>query len=185
MTDLDNSSPQPLSRREMIEATAAVVATSWLAGTPARAAARVSLRFLTPAEFALLDELTEMIIPTDEHSAGARAAGVASYIDDRLAESVDPDWQARWRSGLEAVDGLSREVGGTGFLQGSPEQRVAVLTRMAANEGDPQTPAEQFFEELKGWTVRSYYTSKVGIHQDQQYKGNVYQAGDYAGYDAS
>jgi gluconate 2-dehydrogenase subunit 3-like protein len=56
---------------------------------------------------------------------------------------------------------------------------------MAAGESDPKTPAEQFFKEIKGMTIRAYYTSKVGIHDDQQYKGNVVQTGEYAGFDAT
>jgi len=56
---------------------------------------------------------------------------------------------------------------------------------MAAGEADPQTAPEHFFTELKRWTVRGYYTSKIGIHDDQEYKGNVYQTGDFAGFDAT
>jgi hypothetical protein len=178
---------ESLSRREMIAATAAAVVTPLLpvaVGTPPTAKLRPA-GFLTPAEFALLDELTDLIIPTDDHSPGARAAGVAGYIDGRLAESLEPDWQARWRSGLQAVDGLSRELNGKAFLEAAPDQRIAVLTRMAAGESDPRTAAEQFFRDLKWWTVRGYYTSKIGIHMDQEYKGNVYQQGDYAGFDAT
>jgi hypothetical protein len=158
-----------LSRREMIAATAAALAVPWPRVGP--------VRFLTPAELALLDELSELIIPADAHSPGARAAGVAGFIDARLAESLEPDWQARWRSGLQAVDGLSREVNGKAFLQAAPDQRAQVLTRMAAGE--------EFFKELKWWTVFGYYTSKIGIHADQEYKGNVYQPGEFAGFDAT
>jgi len=32
--------------------------------------------------------------------------------------------------------------------------------------------------------VSGYYTSKIGIHADQEYKGNVYQQGEFAGFDA-
>jgi len=175
-----------LSRREMILATAAVLVTPLLQGraVTAQPAVLVPGKFLTPAEYALLEELTELIIPADDHSPGARAADVAGYIDGRLAESLEPDWQARWRSGLQAVDGLSRELNGKPLLEATPDRRVAVLARMAAGESDPKTPAEHFFKELKGWTVRGYYTSKIGIHLDQEYKGNVYQRGEFAGYDA-
>jgi gluconate 2-dehydrogenase subunit 3-like protein len=172
-----------ISRRAMLGATGAAAAALTL---------KVKLpqlkpppKFFTPAEFALLDELSDLIIPTDDVSAGARAAGVASYIDGRLAESLEPDVQARWRSGLHAVDALSRELHGKAFLAGTPEQRVAVLTKMSAAEADPKTPVEKFFKDLKWWTVFGYYTSKIGIHDDQQYKGNVYQTGEYAGYDAT
>src|SRR5436190_17512165 len=184
---------ESLSRREMLEVTAAALAAPLLRAGPAAAApvtpAALALqgapKFFTGPEFALLDELSDLIIPTDSHSPGARAAGVAAYIDSRLSESLDPEPQAKWRSGLAAVEALSKELNnGQGFLQASADQRVAVLTRMAVGEQNPKTPADHFFQELKRWTVRSYYTSKIGIHADQQYKGNVYQRGEYAGYDA-
>lgn len=174
---------QAVSRREMIQVTAAALAAPLLP-IKVMAAPAAPGKFLTAAELALLDELTEMIIPADAHSPGARAAGVARFIDERLAESLDPDWQSRWRSGLAAVDALSREATGKPFLQAARSERVAVLTRMAAGESAPKTPPEQFFRDLKRWTVRGYYTSKIGIHHDQEYKGNVYQRGEYAGYDA-
>src|SRR5881398_1344912 len=182
MTD----SPESLSRREMIGVTAAALAAPLLnvAAERARSVAGRSDRFLTAEQFALLDELTELIIPADDHSPGARAAEVARYIDGRLAESLEPDWQARWRSGLQAVEGLSRELNGKPLLEATPDRRVAVLARMAAGEADPKTAPRRFFGVLGGWTARGYYTSKIGIHLDQEYKGNVYQRGEFAGYDA-
>jgi len=183
---------ESLSRREMLEVTAAALAAPLLRAGPAAAApvtpAALALqgapKFFTGPEFALLEELSDLIIPTDAHSPGARAAGVAAYIDFRLSDSPDPEQQTTWRSGLAAVEALSKELNGQAFLQGSAEQRVAVLTRMAAGEHDPKTPADHFFQTVKHWTVRAYYTSKVGIHAEQQYKGNVYQRGEYAGFDA-
>ncbi len=184
MTDGPNHL-ESISRREMIAATAAALVTPLLpGGAAAPPAVGVPGKFLTAAEYALLDELTELIIPADDHSPGARAAGVAGYIDGRLAESLEPDWQARWRSGLQAVEALSHELNGKAFLEATAEQRVAVLTRMAAGEQDPKTAPERFFRELKGRTAHAYYTSKIGIHLDQEYKGNVYQRGEFAGYDA-
>lgn len=178
---------QKLSRRELIENTAAVLlATPLLHAVPAMVRpAGAAPKFFTPAEYALVDQLTEMIIPADNASGGARAAGVAAYIDARLAESLEKDWQAEWRTGLAAVDDLARSVAGKPFMEATPPQRLAVLTQMAAHESSPQAPAERFFLELKRQTVRVYYTSQIGIHDDQQYKGNVYQTGAYAGYDAT
>lgn len=175
-----------LSRRELIEVTAAVVAAPLLkvGVVGARGPAGAPARFLTQAESALLDELTELLIPTDDHSPGARAAGVAAYIDARLVESLEPEWRARWRSGLQAVNALSLELSGKPLLEATPDQRVAVLTRMAAGESAPKSEVERFFVELKQWTVRGYYTSDIGIHADQEYKGNVYQPGEFAGFDA-
>ena len=185
MTDI--KSPWTLTRREMLGATASALVIPLL--SPRLLAAlspfTFAARFFTPAEFAMVDELSEMIIPTDDHSPGARAARVAGEIDRRLSETLETDWQNKWRTGLQSVDALSTELNGKRFMQATPEQRLAVLTQMAAGESDPKTPAQQFFGTLKDATGQAYYTSKIGIHVDQQYKGNVYQQGEYAGFDAT
>ena len=183
----DERIPWSLTRRELLAATAAAVVVPWLSPRFLASLSPIALsaRVFTPAEFALVDELSEMIIPTDAHSPGARAARVAGEIDRRLADSLDAKRQAAWRTGLKAVDELSREMVGVAFLKATPPQRLAVLTRMAAGETDPKTPAERFFRTIKDATAGAYYTSKIGIHQDQNYKGNVYQPGDYAGFDAT
>ena len=55
-----------------------------------------------------------MIIPTDEHSPGARAAKVAAYIDFRLAEAWEEKDRTDWRDGLKRVDaavaGIQRQA---------------------------------------------------------------------------
>ena len=173
-----------ISRREMIQQTAAAAAALPLVAALAPVAP-VPPKFFTPAEFALVDEMSDIIIPTDQQSAGARAAGVALFIDGRLAEAFEKDQGEQWRTGIKAVEALSTEMHGKGFMASTPEQRLALVTRIAAAESDPKSDAEKFFREIKSGTVRAYYTSKIGIHDDQQYKGNVIQPGDYAGYDAT
>lgn len=172
-----------LTRREMIQASAAGAAAAAAGALPQIPVPNSQLHFFTPAEFAVVDEMSDMIIPTDAQSGGARAAGVAAYIDARLAESFEKEPPARWRAGLAAVEALSHEMSGKTFMASTPDERLAVVTRMAAGEKEPKTPAEKFFGEIKGFTVRAYYTSKIGIHDDQQYKGNVYQTGEFAGFD--
>jgi hypothetical protein len=174
-----------ISRRDMIQATAAGVAAAAALPLVKLPVAPPKPKFFTLAEFALVDEVSDMIIPTDPQSAGARAAGVAVFIDGRLAESFEKEQPERWRAGIKAVEALSREMHGKRFMESTPEQRLALLTRIAAAESDPKSDAEKFFKEIKGGTVRAYYTSKIGIHDDQQYKGNVIQPGEYAGFDAT
>jgi len=174
-----------ISRRKMIQATAATAAAVSLPALAKAPSPSPKPLFFTPAEFALVDEMSDMIIPTDQQSGGARAAGVAIYIDARMAEAFEKDQPQRWRTGIAAVEALSREMHGKTFMASTPEQRLALLTRIAAAESDPKTDAEKFFGEIKGSTIRTYYTSKIGIHDDQQYKGNVIQPGEYAGFDAT
>jgi len=130
-------------------------------------------RFFIPDEFSVIEELAEIIIPADDHSPGARAAGVTVYIDARLGESLEPEKKDAWRQGVQLVNQLSVTMNGQPFLKASPEQRTAVVERMAQNEAEPKSPEELFFRELKRATVHAYYTSKIGIHQEMEYKGNV------------
>jgi len=174
--------PYEIHRRDLIRIAAAAA----LAGPAANAApaAVEPPKFFTPAEFALLDELTEMIVPTDEHSPGARAAKVAAYIDMRVAEAFETKEKETWRAGLKLVDALSAKMHGRPFLEAASGERVAVLTRMAEHEKNPKTPEEVFFRELKRATVRGYYTSKIGIHQDIEYQGNT-MLDEFVGYEVT
>ena len=176
-----------LTRRELIKLGASAAVAATLIGIdsgPAQAAQDKPPLFFTKEEFALVDELTELIIPTDEHSAGARAAQAAGYIDFRLSESFEDQPKTMWRDGLKLIEQLSQEMHGKRFLDASQEQRVALLTRVSDNEMNPQKPEELFFKELKSSAARAYYSSKIGIHDEMEYKGNTYLK-EFVGYDAT
>ena len=168
-----------LSRRDLLKLGAAATLTVSFGAAESLAQ---PARFFTPEEFALVDELSEIIIPTDGHSPGARAAKVAAYIDGRLAEAFDEAEKTTWREGLKIVEQISREMSGNAFLQSSPEARVAVVARMARNEAKPEKPEEVFFVQLKALVVDAYYTSEIGIKQEMEYKGNSYLP-EFVGFD--
>jgi hypothetical protein len=169
------------SRRDLLRVAAgAVAAVPAIAQQPAVAAPK----FFTPVEFRMVDELAEIIIPADDHSPGARAAKVAVYMDQSLAESFVAEPRQKFREGLKVVNTLSHQMHGKPFMDSTPQQRVAVVARMAENEKEPKKPEEKFFGELKGRVAFAYYTSSIGIHQEMEYKGNVLQT-EYAGFDAS
>jgi hypothetical protein len=175
-----------LTRRDVIKlGAAATVAASLSVGEQLAAQTATATRtFFTPEELALVDELSEMIIPADEHSPGAKAAQVAGYIDGQLAEAFEDKDRTIWRDGLKLVEQLSRDSTGKSFLQSTPDERIALLTRMAQNEHEPKQPEELFFTELKARVVKAYYTSEIGIHKDMEYKGNTYLA-EFVGFDVS
>ncbi len=134
--------------------------------------AKSAARFFTPAQHALVDELSETIIPADNHSGGAKAAKVADYIDQVLRESPDDTQKALWREALRLVDVMSQHYHGKSFVNASAEDRIAVLTVLSDNDRMTDLPEVRFFIELKRLTVRGYYTSKIGIHDELEYKGN-------------
>jgi monoamine oxidase len=134
-------------------------------------------------EFAMLDVLTEHIIPRDAHSPGARDAGVAAYIDRTVARAFLPEEKESWKKGLAEINRLSVEGTQHPFLKAGKSGQIALLQKLAQGENDPKTDGERFFTQLKRSTVFGYHSSEIGIHKDMEYKGNVILE-QFAGYDA-
>jgi len=138
----------------------------------AQAASKSAARFFTPSQHALVEELSETIIPADSHSGGAKAAKVADYIDQVLRETFDETQKSLWREGLYLIDVMSQHYHGKTFVNAAPEDRIALLTVLSDHESMTDLPEVRFFLALKHMTVTGYYTSKIGIHDELQYKGN-------------
>ena len=139
-------------------------------------------RILSPAQHTLVEELSETIIPADSHSGGAKAAKVADYIDEVLRDSPDDNLKSDWHEGLRLIDLMSQHYSSKSFVDSSSEERIAVLTVLSDNDHMTDLPEVRFFLDLKHLTVRGYYTSKIGIHDELEYKGNRMLA-QYVGCD--
>jgi Gluconate 2-dehydrogenase subunit 3 len=171
-----------LNRRAWLKGSATLLGTSLLPAAPALAQAAAAPaeksetypQFLSTGEHALVVELSETIIPADSHSGGAKAANVADYIEQMIRESMNPARQSDWREGLRLVDLMSRHTHGKSFVEATSEQRIATLTVLSDNSTMTDLPEVRMFNDLRDLTIRGYYTSKIGIHDDLDYKGNVY-----------
>jgi hypothetical protein len=130
--------------------------------------------FFSQDEYAAVDELMEAIIPTDDHSPGAKAAGCAAYVDRQLAESLSDKDKQQWHEGIAALEARCQKQFDKGIAGISPDQRIQLLEAISKNEANPKTPDEKFFNVLKKATAFSYYSSAIGIHKEMEYKGNVY-----------
>jgi hypothetical protein len=131
------------------------------------------LRFFTEEENRAVVEMSERIIPADDHSPGAKAANVAAYIDLVVSESTEITKQT-WREGLAAIDKMSRDKFGKRFAESTETQQIELLKEISKNERSPQTLEERFFRTVKYATIDGYYTSEIGIKQELHYKGNSY-----------
>jgi Gluconate 2-dehydrogenase subunit 3 len=128
----------------------------------AQATVPYKLQFFTEEESRLVDQLMEMILPTDEHSPGAHDAQTNLFAD-LIVTNSDVAIQKQWKDGIR----LFREEG---------PSLDETLRKASANESDPKTDLERFFVVLKQMTVNGYYTSSIGIHKDMEYVGNTYLA---------
>jgi gluconate 2-dehydrogenase gamma chain len=129
------------------------------------------LLFLTPEEHELVEILAEMIIPADDHSPGAREAGVGRYIDLVLSNSAE-SIRSSWKGRISAFEEFANEHCGTPFVEATPAVRIQFLNVMAPRAEHPNTPAEQFFGDFRAMTIFGYYSTEIGLVGELGYKGN-------------
>jgi Gluconate 2-dehydrogenase subunit 3 len=184
MQNAADSNPAKVSRRAALRALGTglgtVAALPWLSDEGLLAFARIQEtnaapqpKVLSPSQFAILEVLVDAIIPTDDRSPGAKQARVADYVDLLLSEG-DRQLTLQWMGGLAALDAEATSRFRGPFARLAPDQVDAILQHISRNEKAPQTPLETFFVMAKQATIRGYYTSEIGIHQDLRYKGNQF-----------
>ena len=182
------SGADKLTRRQALAVTAGAAAAAMVPEAAAAQATKpVALaagKFLSARELAILDEVAELIIPADAQSGGARAAKCAEYIDARLAESINPLWRQSWKDDLAEIDEVSMAMFGRPLLDASPAERQRLMERISRNEKSPKENVDHSFVTIKWWVAEAYYTSKIGIHDELQYQGNVY-IDEFVGTDVS
>ena len=134
------------------------------AGAQARPAAYVP-QFFTPAEYAMLDALTEIIIPKDAASPGAREAGVSEFIDFMAAN--DTRVQQRFRDGLAWLNERAKKSKGSDFVKLASGEQEILLRSLAYREHyvPEQAAGQEFFNLMRRYTVMGYYTTRIGLEE--------------------
>lgn len=115
-------------------------------------------KFFPAEDFAALEAFTEILIPTDE-TPGAREAHCAHYIDFVLQASP-AETQKQWREALSAL----RDAG---FHSADAKGRAAIVEKMSR-------PEHAAFRLIKQLNTFAFYTSRAGMIDTLDYKGNSY-----------
>lgn len=120
--------------------------------------------FFTAPEYAMVERLTDLIIPADD-TPGASDAGVSEFVD--LMVSRDPALQRRFRSGLGWLNMRVHKTWGKSFVTLKPEQQTTLLESVAYRKkfrpGDE--PGQEFFNLVREYTVMGFYTSEIGLKE--------------------
>ena len=121
-------------------------------------------QFFTAVEYATVERLAEMIIPSDS-TPGAREAGVAEFIDFMVAS--DPEVQYPFRMGLDWLNAHSERTLGKRFVELAPEQQDAVLGPLGFKDKERpgEEPGRRFFRLMREFTVTGFYTSEIGFKE--------------------
>lgn len=128
-------------------------------------------KFFAPGDFEALQAFSEILIPTDD-TPGAREAYCAHYIDFVLQASDQvPQTQRAWRSAMLALKSA-------GFHTADAKGREALVEAMSQPERDRSVahPAYFAYRLIKQQTTFAFYTSRAGMIETLDYKGNSYNA---------
>ena len=128
-------------------------------------------------QWRIVQVLSDLIIPADEHSGGATAAGVPEFIDDwldfRKREDGDGNLAAGILGGLAWLDRESNRLFQKDFALAALEQQTQILDRIAwparATAADRRWAV--FFTRFRDLTVSGFFSSKMGV-ADLPYLGN-------------
>lgn len=111
-----------------------------------------------------LDAFTAILIPTDD-TPGAREAHVVPFIDFvvNAAAEYEPELQQDWRQAMLYLRAQK-------FARLSPTEQVAFVEEIS-NSGNKGHTAYQL---VKNMTAHAFYTSRAGLIDVLEYKGNAY-----------
>jgi hypothetical protein len=125
-------------------------------------------QFFSAADFEALQAFTEILIPTDS-TPGAKEAHCAHYIDFLMTASAGLPVQHQCRDALRALETA-------GFHTADAKGRADLIAAMAKPELDRAAthPAFSAYRLIKQQTAFAFYTSRAGLIEDLDYKGNSY-----------
>ncbi len=119
-------------------------------------------QLVTARQARLLPELVETIIPTTD-TPGARDALVHVFVDLYVKDCYPAAQREAFLKGFDEVDKL-------GFLDLSPQERLALLVRLERESMEKNEPEDQsFVRMLKRVTLLGYFSSKPGATQAAEY----------------
>jgi hypothetical protein len=127
---------------------------------------------LTAHEYATLQRLSDLIIPADEHSQGALAAGAADFIDF-LCNASD-EMRDIYSGGLMWLDEAMKDKhSGKTFLEASPAQQTGMLDVIAwrKNRSAENGPGVEFFAFCRRMVADAYYSHPIG-YKELGFMGN-------------
>src|SRR5436309_737260 len=125
----------------------------------------------TASEYKTLQRLADLIVPADDRSPGALAAGAPEFID--FLSSQSRELAEIYTGGLAWLDHEMTKRYTVGFAAATPEQQTAMLDLIAYRKNDsPELgPGIRFFTWARNMVVDAFYTSKVGM-DDLGFMGN-------------
>jgi hypothetical protein len=131
---------------------------------------------LTAPQRRLAGVLSDLIIPTDEHSGSASSVGVVDFIDEWVSAPYPDCQRARpvVLAGFSWLDDEAARRFGKGFVALDAREQTAICDDIcdAARAARARRDAARFFAVYRDLTAAGFYSTPVG-RKDLGYIGNV------------
>lgn len=134
-------------------------------------------KFFTDEERETVRVLANLIIPADDRSGNAEAAGCVAFIEFMMLDQADlpyqPDIQTPMRGGLAWLNNECLRRYNKNFTACIETEQKAVLDDIAyPDTADPKfSQGVAFFNSFRDMVASGFWSSKMGI-EDLQYMGN-------------
>lgn len=119
-------------------------------------------------EFAVLAQLTELIIPRTD-TPGAIDAHVPYWLDAVVSGKDDPR-AGLLKKGAKATGQAARQKYKRPFLELNEQEQIALIEPWSRETRGAQG---QFFRLVKDLTIDLYYTSRAGLVRELGYHGST------------
>jgi len=126
--------------------------------------ARKAKRFFAAAQYALLDEVTEIMLPRTD-TPGARDAGVAASIDAMMTTWASTERRQQFRVLLDDIDRSAVSALGKPLLRLMPAQRVEAVTVY-----DKAHARDSVYRDFKHLVLTAYFLSEAGATKELRYE---------------
>lgn len=173
--------PQNFTRRELLVGLLASVGAMSTAGCVQRlesdmsrpateiAESSESLGFYSNTEFALVQRLSDLIIPTTD-TPGAIEAGVPILMDQLYVQWASASSQKKHREAMGSIKKALDAIAEEDFINASQDAQLAALKTLddQAFSGNDSKSAQ--YRSVKDLIARCYYATEPGATQELRYE---------------
>lgn len=122
----------------------------------------------TATEEEILAEFADIIIPTTASSAGAKAAGLGTFIPMMIKDCYPADMQVLFAAGLKEMDSKCITTFNKNFLSLSVEERQKIVGDLR-DETVASKQKKSFFIIARDLTLLGFFSSEIGCTQAREY----------------
>jgi hypothetical protein len=139
-----------------------------LAYTPKLNSVDAPGKLFSQADMLTLRDICALVIPKTE-TLGAAEVDVHGFIDNQLFHCYGEDQQQQAQQILLSLNAQANKRHKQPFSKCSAEQQLLLLTELEQSKGGFDANDRAQFKQLKALVIFGYYTSEVGVTQEQAY----------------